>query len=76
MHGEITIAAHGVPGSGAGTTVLKPVPAGSSAATPRDAARSESRWWADGSSSYIADLIAKEVPEMQRFTTEWISGNA
>ena len=75
VHGEITIAAHGVPGSGEGTTLLKPVPAGSSlrlrgtleVRIPLVGGRIE---------QFIADLIAKEVPEMQRFTTEWISGNA
>lgn len=75
VHGEITIEAHGVPGSGGGTTVLKPVPAGSQlrftgqleVGIPLVGGRIE---------QYIAGLIAKEVPEMQRFTTEWISAHA
>jgi hypothetical protein len=25
---------------------------------------------------FVADLIAKEVPQMQRFTAEWIAGEA
>ncbi len=75
VHGEVTIAAHGVPGSGSGTTVLKPVSAGSQL---RFTGTLEVRIPLVGGriEQYIADLIAKEVPEMQRFTTEWISENA
>jgi Protein of unknown function (DUF2505) len=75
VHGEVTIAAHGVPGSGSGTTVLKPVPAGSQL---RFTGTLEVRipWVGGLIEQYIADLIAKEVPAMQRFTNEWISDNA
>lgn len=75
VHGQVTIAAHGVPGSGKGTTVLKPVPAGSSL---RFRGTLEVRIPLVGGriEQFIADLIAKEVPEMQRFTTEWISEHA
>ena len=75
MHGEVTIAAHGVPGSGSGSTVLKPVPAGSQL---RFTGTLEVRIPLVGGriEQYIADLIAKEVPAMQRFTNEWISDHA
>lgn len=71
VYGEVTIAARGVPGSGAGTAVLEPVPAGSRL---RFTGTLEVRIPLVGGrvEQYIADLIAKEVPEMQRFTTEWI----
>lgn len=75
VHGEITIAARGVPGSGAGAAVLKPVPAGSSL---RFAGTLEVRIPLVGGriEQYIAYLIAKEIPTMQRFTTEWIGTHA
>lgn len=75
VHGDVTIAARGVPGSGAGTTVLKPVADGSSL---RFTGTLEVRIPVVGGriEQFIANLIAKEVPEMQRFTTEWISQNA
>ena len=71
-HGEVTITAIGVPGSGVGTTVLGPAPAGSrlrftgslDVRIPLVGGRIE---------QFIADLIAKEVPDMQRFTTDWIA---
>jgi hypothetical protein len=75
MHGDFTVTARGVPSSGAGTSVLSPVPAGSrlrvhgslEVRIPLVGARIE---------KYIADMIVKEVPEMQQFTTEWIAENA
>ncbi|GJF18011.1 hypothetical protein NGTWS1803_06520 [Mycolicibacterium cyprinidarum] len=72
VHGEVLISAHGVPGSGHGSAVLEPVPAGSRL---RFAGTLEVRIPLVGGriEQYIAHLIAKEIPEMQRFTTEWIS---
>jgi len=72
VHGEITISARGVPGSGAGTAVLKPVSAGSSlrfagtleVGVPLVGGRIE---------QYIASLIARDIPAIQLFTSEWIS---
>lgn len=74
-HGEFTIAARGVPSSGAGTMVLQPVPAGSrlrvwgtlEVRIPIMGGRIE---------RYVADLIAREVPQMQQFTASWIAGEA
>lgn len=72
VRGAVTIAAHGVPGSGAGTTVLDAVPAGSRL---RFTGSLEVRIPLVGGriEQFIADLIAKEVPDMQRFTTDWIA---
>ncbi|MBI5336253.1 MAG: DUF2505 domain-containing protein [Mycolicibacterium rufum] len=75
VHGEFTIAARGVPSSGAGTMVLHPVPAGSrlrvwgslEVRIPIMGGRIE---------RYVADLIAREVPQMQQFTASWIAGEA
>jgi hypothetical protein len=75
VHGEFTIAARGVPSSGAGTMVLQPVPAGSrlrvwgslEVRIPIMGGRIE---------RYVADLIAREVPQMQEFTASWIAGEA
>jgi len=55
--------------------VLKPVPAGSQL---RFTGTLEVRIPLVGGriEQYIADLIAKEVPAMQRFTNEWISDHA
>lgn len=75
VHGEFTIAARGVPSSGSGTMVLQPVPAGSrlrvrgslEVRIPMVGGRIE---------RYVADLIAREVPQMQQFTAAWIAGEA
>lgn len=75
VHGEVTIAARGVPGSGAGTTVLEPVSGG---CRLRFRGTLEVRIPLVGGriEKYIADLIAKEVPEMHRFTSDWVSAHA
>ncbi len=75
VHGEFTISAHGVPSSGSGTMVLTPVAAGSSL---RIRGTVEVRipvvgWRIE---RYVAGLITKEVPQMQRFTANWIAGKA
>ncbi|MGE0216896.1 DUF2505 domain-containing protein [Mycolicibacterium sp.] len=74
VHGDVTIAAHGVPGSGVGAAVLAPRPAGSRL---RFSGTLEVRIPLVGGriEQFIADLIVKEVPEMQRFTTEWIAAH-
>ena len=75
VHGEFTISAHGVPSSGAGTMILEPVGAGSSL---RVRGTLEVRIPLVGGQieRFVADLIAKEVPQMQRFTADWIAGKA
>lgn len=72
-HGEFTIAARGVPSSGAGTMALAPVAAGSSL---RVSGTLEVRIPVVGGriERYVADLIGREVPQMQQFTAEWIAG--
>ena len=74
-HGDFIICARGVPSSGAGTMVLEPSEIGSrlrvrgtlEVRIPVVAGRLE---------HYVADLIAKEVPQMQQFTAAWIAGEA
>ena len=75
VHGEFTISAHGVPSSGAGTMILEPIQAGSSL---RVRGTLEVRIPLVGGriERFVADLIAKEVPQMQRFTADWIAGKA
>lgn len=73
--GEVTIAASGVPGSGIGAALLAPEPDGSSLSLsgtvevriPLVGGRIE---------KYICDQIVVEIPQLQRFTSEWISQNA
>lgn len=71
--GEFTITAHGVPSRGSGSMVLEPAGAGSrlrvhgslEVRIPLVGGRIE---------RFVADLIAREVPQMQRFTADWIAG--
>ncbi len=74
-NGDFTISARGVPSSGAGTMVLEPVPVGSSL---RVRGTLEVRIPVVGRriERYVADLIAKEVPQMQQFTAAWIARQA
>lgn len=75
VRGDVRIDARGIPGSGSGTTVLSPRPCGSSLRfhgeltirIPLVGGRIE---------KFVADLISREVPEMQRFTTAWIADHA
>ena len=73
--GEFTIAARGVPSSGSGTMTLQPAGTGSSL---RVRGTLEVRIPIIGGQieRFVADLIAKEVPQMQQFTAEWIDGKA
>lgn len=75
VHGHFTIAARGVPSSGDGTMVLEPVPAGSRL---RVRGTLEVRIPVVGGriERFVADLIAREVPQMQQFTASWIAGEA
>lgn len=73
--GEFRITARGVPSSGSGTMVLQDIPAGSrlrvqgtvEVRVPIVGGRIE---------RYVADLIGKDVPQMQQFTAAWIAGEA
>ncbi|EJZ06117.1 DUF2505 domain-containing protein [Mycolicibacterium vaccae] len=73
--GDFSIAAHGVPSSGSGTMLLTAAGSGSSL---RVNGSLEVRIPVVGGriERYVADLIGKEVPQMQRFTAEWIDGRA
>lgn len=73
--GEVTIAASGVPGTGIGSALLAPESEGSSLSLsgtvevriPLVGGRVE---------KYICDQIVVEIPQLQRFTSEWIATNA
>ncbi|MCV7152032.1 DUF2505 domain-containing protein [Mycolicibacterium pyrenivorans] len=75
-HGDFTISARGVPSSGAGTMVLEPSTAGSSLLRIRGSLEVRIPVVGGRIERYVVDLIAKEVPQMQRFTAEWIAGKA
>jgi hypothetical protein len=72
-HGDFAITAQGVPSSGSGTMELAPAAAGSrlrvrgslEVRIPLVGGRIE---------RVVADTIAREVPQMQQFTAEWIAG--
>lgn len=72
VSGEVTISASGVPGSGAGSAVLAPLPTGSRLSLsgtlevriPLVGGRIE---------KYIGDQIVVEIPELQRFTSDWVA---
>lgn len=74
VHGEVTISASGVPGSGVGAAVLEPVAGGSRLVfsgtleikIPLVGGRIEKA---------IADQIVAELPQLTRFTSDWISQN-
>jgi len=74
VRGEVTISASGVPGSGVGTAVLEPVSEGSRLTLsgtleiriPLVGGRIEKA---------IADQIVAELPQLTRFTSDWISQN-
>ena len=75
VRGEVSIAAAGAPGSGRGAALLVPMGDGSQlrfngtveVKVPLVGGRIE---------SYIGDLLAEQIPEIQRFTTEWITEHA
>lgn len=74
VSGEVTISASGVPGSGVGAAVLEPVSEGSrltltgtlEVRIPLVGGRIEKA---------IADQIVAELPQLTRFTSDWISQN-
>ncbi len=72
--GEVTITAYGAPASGTGTAVLSPTVTGSRLAF---SGAVEVRIPLLGGSieKYIGGQIAHEIPDVQRFTTDWIAAN-
>lgn len=72
VRGEVTIAARGVPGSGIGSAVLAPMSNGS---ILRFTGILEVRIPLVGGQieRYIGGQIADEIPDVQSFTTKWIS---
>ncbi|TRW82369.1 DUF2505 domain-containing protein [Mycolicibacterium sp. 018/SC-01/001] len=75
VHGEFHITARGVPSSGSGTMVLQAIPAGSRLRV-RGTVEVKIPLVGGRIESYVADLIAKDVPQMQQFTADWIAGEA
>jgi hypothetical protein len=75
VRGEVSVAARGMPGSGVGSAVLAPMSKGSrlrftgvlEVKIPLVGGKIE---------KYIGDQLAAEIPEIQRFTTEWIAEHA
>jgi len=75
VHGDFEIAARGVPSSGSGTMVLSPLPAGSRLQV-RGTVEVRIPVLGGRIERYVTDLIAREVPQMQQFTADWIAGKA
>jgi Protein of unknown function (DUF2505) len=75
VSGEISVAVTGAPGSGHGAAVLAPVPNGSRLTFT---ATVEFKVPLVGGTieSYVAREFARGIPEIQRFTTEWIFEHA
>jgi hypothetical protein len=75
VHGDVSITASGAPALGVGSAVLAPIADGSrlrfsgtlQVRIPLVGGRIE---------KYIAGQIAEEIPEVQRFTTNWVSEHA
>ncbi|MCH9667524.1 MAG: DUF2505 domain-containing protein [Actinomycetia bacterium] len=79
VHGHFTISARGVPSSGSGTMVLKPTradPALGSSLRIRGTIEVRVPLVGGRIERYITDLVAEEVPQMHRFTAEWIAREA
>ena len=74
-YGEFTITARGVPSSGSGTMTLDGAATGSRLRV-RGTLEVKIPLVGGGIERYVADLIAKEVPQMQQFTADWIVGKA
>ena len=75
VSGEISVAVTGAPGSGHGAAVLAPLGDGSRLTFT---ATVEFKVPLVGATieSFVAREFAKGIPEVQRFTTEWISEHA
>ena len=72
VHGEISVAVSGAPGSGSGAALVAPAQHGSRLTLT---ASVEFKVPLVGGTveNYIAREFAQEIPEIQRFTTAWIS---
>ncbi|MEH3142376.1 MAG: DUF2505 domain-containing protein [Mycobacterium kyogaense] len=75
VHGEFGITARGVPSSGSGTMVLQAIPSGSRLRV-RGTVEVKIPFMGGRIERYVADLIARDVPQMQQFTASWIAGKA
>jgi hypothetical protein len=75
VHGDVRITAFGAPASGVGSAVLAPIADGSRL---RFSGTLQVRIPLVGGTieKYIAGQIVEEIPEVQRFTTNWISQHA
>ncbi|MCG7596672.1 DUF2505 domain-containing protein [Mycobacterium sp. PSTR-4-N] len=74
-HGEFAITARGVPSSGSGTMVLQAIPTGSRLRV-RGTVEVRIPMMGGRIERYVAELIARDVPQMQQFTASWIAGEA
>ncbi len=75
VHGEISIMAHGAPGSGIGTAVLAPSRKGS-CMTGTATVEFNVPLIGGQVESLIGRQLVKEITDLQRFTAEWISEHA
>jgi Protein of unknown function (DUF2505) len=75
LQGDIGVAVSGAPGSGSGSALISPAQSGSRLAFT---ATVELKVPLVGGTieSYIAREFARGIPEVQRFTTKWISEHA
>jgi hypothetical protein len=72
LHGEIGVAVSGAPGSGSGTALVAPAQNGSQL-TFTGTVEFKVPLVGGTIEGYIAREFARGIPEIQRFTTEWIS---
>ncbi|OAN29228.1 DUF2505 domain-containing protein [Mycolicibacterium iranicum] len=75
VRGEISIVAHGAPGSGIGTAVLAPAHNGSRL-TGTATVEFNVPFVGGQVESLIGRQLVQELSDLQRFTSEWISQNA
>ncbi|MDA2895200.1 DUF2505 domain-containing protein [Mycolicibacterium sp. BiH015] len=75
VRGDISIVAHGAPGSGMGTAVLSPARNGS-CLTGTATVEFNVPFVGGQVESLIGRQLVQELADLQRFTAEWISENA
>ncbi|TXI62876.1 DUF2505 domain-containing protein [Mycolicibacterium mageritense] len=75
VDGEITVAVTGAPGSGSGTAVLERAGTGSRLAL-NGTVRFKMPLVGGPIESFLAREFAQGIPDIQRFTTTWLSENA
>ena len=76
VRGEISIVAHGAPGSGMGTAVLSPAHNNGSRLTGTATVQFNVPFVGGQVESLIGRQLVQELSDLQRFTSEWISENA